>query len=255
MTNGREAAGKLGWKWIILGTLIGSVLATFSYDLLARAITGRLVAASIVGICSFVVAGMIIAYTSPGSTVKESAIGGMLAGLLSAFFLPRLGHDLTLVYAVSIPVAGLLLGLLGGWVGEEFQGTIKDTSTGVQWGWVAAGIVTAFVFNNFLGFGAVAFSGLNMKLVLVAFSASFFLSGIIIGYKSPGSTILETALAGCGAGLLNFIVLYGLAGIRSPFKPFTTLMVKIGFGLFFCLAGGWVGEKLQESRKQPQAAS
>ena len=103
--------------------------------------------------------GIIIGYKSPGYTIKEPAMGGAITVVLVAIILAS-GFDYTfsLMEKLLAPVVGFILGLVGGWVGEQMQGTpeeaakeLEEQKAGkqLQWGWIIAGTVVAFTLNAF----------------------------------------------------------------------------------------------------------
>lgn len=100
--------------------------------------------------------------------------------------------------------------------------------------WLLAGI----------GIGlALQFLGWITSFGLIAGLPSYFIMGIIIGWASPGDTIIEPGVAAFIIALLGFIVdhlLLTVVGIG--------IVLGVGYGiigLVIGMAGGWVGERIQ----------
>lgn len=118
----------LHWRWVLFGVAVMVVLHVVAYYTL----TGRLVGlvddepvtafGTAVGVSLgiFFVAGLLVGRLSPGRTIQEPAVAGVL-GLLIVVALQLL--------VGMINIFGLLLGApfsfamsyLGGWVGEKWQ--------------------------------------------------------------------------------------------------------------------------------------
>ncbi|MFB6296726.1 MAG: hypothetical protein ABEH66_07825 [Halobacteriales archaeon] len=100
-------------------------------------------------------------------------------------------------------------------------------------GWVLAGI------GVWLGLQALA--GL-LSIGLLGGLPSYFVMGVLIGFASPGSTIVEPGIAAFLVAAVWFVlghVVLSLFGVG--------LVVAAGygaFGLVLGVAGGWVGEAL-----------
>ncbi|MGA7159968.1 MAG: hypothetical protein WBZ48_03135 [Bacteroidota bacterium] len=252
-TESQEHLG-LQWKWIGIGTIVGVVLATFLFQTMSDMFHTFYVPLFI-GLLSFVIMGIIIGYKSPGYTIKEPAIGGVFTMILTLAIL-HYGFDYSASAEQMIvaPFLAFLLSLLGGWVGEELQGSQQQTAGnksigGLEWGWVIAGTVIAFVLNNIFVYGLFALLRFGVTGILVSLGASFIVAGIIVGYKSPGVTIKEAALAGVFGVILNFLfIYYGLGAITILDTEFIVIGLTGGFILSF--VGGWIGEEMQKRKER-----
>ena len=73
-------------------------------------------------------------------------------------------------------------------------------------------------------------------------AGAFLLTGLIIGYFSPGRTMVEPAIAAAGMILAHggFVALY-----FDPAPAAGSLMLAFAGGTLLALLGGWVGESLQ----------
>ena len=121
-------------------------------------------------------------------------------------------------------------------------------NAGIRWSWVFFGMV--------LGGGLIASLVPIMKdeiprpdaAVLIG-ALTFVLTGILVGFQSPGKTLREPAISGVGLALLTyldlrFVVLY------TP--PLPWLLAGLIAGPALSLIGGWVGEVLQGTMEPDQ---
>ncbi|MDE3058473.1 MAG: hypothetical protein KGJ59_11010 [Bacteroidota bacterium] len=257
--NPSEQKKGLEWGWVVAGTVVGVILMTFLFYIMSETFHTYYVPAFI-GLLSFVIMGIIIGYKSEGYTVREPAIGGLLAMIIIiALFHYFFDYTPPLGQMISAPIAGFLLALLGGWVGEELQGTaervkemkINQKIGGLEWAWVIAGTVVGFILNNIFVFGLFVLLAYGVTGILVSLGVSFVITGYIVGYKSPGVTILEAALAGILGVVLNFFSLY--FGFGADDIPVTYMIIGLIGGFVLSLFGGWVGEMVQK-RVEAKAA-
>jgi hypothetical protein len=246
--NTSEIPG-LQWQWVGIGTFVGVVLATILFYAMSQTFHTFYVPLYI-GLISFVIMGIIIGYNSPGYTLREPAIGGGFAILLTIIVLRFLfNYNPPLGQKVIAPVFGFFLSLIGGWVGEELQGSHregggKDGVSRLEWGWIIAGAVIGFILNNVFVFGLYALLHFGVIGILCSLGGSFVAMGMIVGYKSPGITIKEAAIAGVVSVVLNFLVLH--FGFKANDLPIMFLIIGLIGGFIFALVGGWMGERLQK---------
>jgi hypothetical protein len=252
MTSEATASkGGLEWKWIIAGTVAGTALCLSLYLMIAKTFHIPLIP-TYMSLLGLVVMGIIIGYKSEGYTIKEPAIGGLLTLALTGILLSTsFGFSFTTMELIAAPVIGLILGLVGGWVGEQIQITpeelvkeLEDDKKGkLQWGWIIAGTVIAFIFNAFFVIGGFALLKFGVVGILLALSASFLLAGLLVGYFSPGVTIMEAGIAGVLSVILNAVFLYSFKLLMMDESIYVIEELAAGFVL--SLIGGWLGEKLQ----------
>lgn len=118
-----EKIGVTQWGWVIAGTVVAFILSAFfvigGFALLKFGELGILLALG----TSFLIAGLIVGYFSPGVTIKEAAYAGALSVVLNAGFLLSFGLLLLneLSYVAVGLVGGFILSLVGGWLGEKMQ--------------------------------------------------------------------------------------------------------------------------------------
>lgn len=239
------------WKWLIVGVVAGTALCVSLFQIMAATFhTGTV--PTFMSLLGFVVMGIIIGYKSEGYTIKEPAIGGAITVLLAGGILKYgLRIEFSTIEFVVAPIVGLILGFIGGWVGEQIQVTpeeaakeLEEAKKGkLQWGWIAAGTILAFVANSFFVFGGFALLKFGVNGILVSLGASFLLAGLLTGYFSPGITIKEAGIAGLFSVILNFLMLF--VAFDGTILPISYMAEVVIGGLVLSLVGGWLGEKLQ----------
>ena len=117
---------KFLWKWVLVGVVIGfaiNVLFVFLLSTFFPHYIFKLAFAGFIG--SFVVTGFIVGVKSPGVTLSEPAVAGLLVVVLDWIFLRfviSLSADtLPTTYLVVGLVMGFLISLFGAWLGEKYQ--------------------------------------------------------------------------------------------------------------------------------------
>ncbi len=249
-----EAAASKGleWKWIILGTFVGSIFSVGLYATMSYTFATGTVP-TFMSLLGFIVMGIIIGYKSRGYSIKEPAIGGVLTAVITTLVLQNISERFTVSTEEMLvtPIIGFLFGLLGGWVGEQIQVTpeeakkeLEEQAKGkLQWGWIFAGTIVAFILNAFFVFGFFALLKFGVEGILFSLGVSFVLAGFVTGYFSPGITIREAATAGGFSMILNFLLIY--FGFEHTILPIEYLLGTLVGGFVLALLGGWLGEKLQ----------
>lgn len=118
-------------KWVIVGVILGFMLNVLAVFLLTPLFNVRLDVAFGAFLLSLAVTGFIVAYKSPGVTLKEPAIAGFLAVLLDWSFLEFM---LDLYVSGGYLAFGLILGfclnLFGAWLGEKYQMSLESRQAG-----------------------------------------------------------------------------------------------------------------------------
>ncbi len=252
-TESQKSTG-LQWKWIGIGTVIGVVMTTLLFQIMSDTFNSFYIPLFI-GLLSYVIMGIIIGYKSPGYTLKEPAIGGLFAIIITMAILHYVfGYNPPEGQMIAAPFIAFLLALLGGWVGEELQGSQQRvaenrTIAGLEWAWVITGTVIGFILNNIFVYGLFALLRFGIAGILISLGASFIIAGIIVGYKSPGVTIKEAALAGVLGVILNFLFIYFGFGAMLDMQY---LVIGLIGGFILSFVGGWIGEEMQK-RKEAKA--
>ena len=197
---------------MLLGVCLGGLLLATLVPLPPRPDV-----AILVGTLTFGLVGVLVGYKSPGATVAEASVAGVLLAALT-FAEIRLieGVEPSLVNMTVGFVTAAALSAIGGWAGEVLQGTYKvDASQKLQWPWIGVGTLLGVMLSVYSVFVPWAFGDVGALGILLFFSASFFIVTFFVAYFSPGVTILEPALA----AILIIVIDTGLAlfGFSAPF--------------------------------------
>lgn len=110
-----------------------------------------------------------------------------------------------------------------------------------RWGWMTIGLVVGTLLIS--TFVAVVWQ--EQPRPAVAFlvgGLTFVLAGIFVGFNSPGSTILEPALAGGVIALAASLILSFMGVYPASTATVVSWLVA---GVVLSGAGGWVGELMQ----------
>jgi hypothetical protein len=244
---------KLEWKWVISAVIVGLLIVGASYFIVSRTYHSMEIQA-LVMLVGFMITGAIVAYFSPGVTINEPAVGGLIVMLVMLATLYATGAP-EMKQSPSINILMLLLGVgfswVGGWAGEKLQGDENSareaSAAGFQWKWVITGIVIGFALNVLFVFLLAPVFKINLNLVLVAFLVSFVVTGFVVGYKSPGVTIKEPAYAGIFSVVIDWLFLEFLVKLHVPVSY---LVSGLALGFLFAMLGAWLGEKYQESTQR-----
>lgn len=249
-TETTQTAQGLQWKWVIIGALVGLVIVGASYYIIEQTFHNIQIQI-LVMLVGCAVTGVIVGYYSPGVTIKEAAIAGAIVVFVMAGFLYTVDAAVSKHVAINVLliVLGIPVAWIGGWAGENLQGSevnldVELKSDKIQWKWVITSVVVGFALNVLFVFLPSKVFSIDLDVALVAFLVSFVIAGFIVGYKSPGVTIKEPAFAGIIAVILEWLFLeFGLQlGIAVPY-----LIAGLALGFLFTLIGAWLGEKYQEA--------
>lgn len=238
------------WRWFLFAVALGAILITLLMaiargDLPHTTQIPHTDTVIFVGVLAFVLTGILVGFTSPGRTIAEAGIAGLVLAIIGEAVAIRTFEAVHPIWLILGIWGGFSLGLGGGWVGELLQGTLDDPDARrgkLQWPWVGAGVFLGVLLSSLfvvLGRAIFAIDGMG---VLIGFSVSFLVTGFFVGVCSPGITLLEPALAGLGAILVDALV---LAGGLGAFFPVLGILIA-GMGAFvLALVGGWIGEVIQ----------
>jgi hypothetical protein len=116
------------WLWVAIGFGIMLGLQVGVSFLLEAVAPDRAVIYLLAWMAPFLLGGILVGWLSPGKTFQEPAVAALVAMIL-AFLIaylrdPELTWNGILGVAVFGAVPGLLLALVGGWIGEKIQGTV-----------------------------------------------------------------------------------------------------------------------------------
>jgi hypothetical protein len=257
MSTSTHHETKLQWKWVILSVVAGLIIVGASYFIVAPTFHSREVQA-LVMLVGFVVAGAIIGYFSPGITINEATVGGALvmAIMLLTLYLTKAEIEFSPTINLLLLILGVAFSWVGGWAGEKLQGdpnNPEEITIKFQWKWAIVGVIIGFALNVLVVFLLSAlFPPHIFKFAFFGFVISFIVTGFIVGYKSPGVTIKEPALAGVLSVVLDWIFLNFMIKLHVPT---TFLIVGLALGFLLAFFGAWFGEWYQAStqKKSPSA--
>lgn len=250
----RDAPEPLRWAWVGGGVLLGALLiAVFMYvvdpEFQRPAVSGLVISLTIV------LVGILVGFRSSGETIREAAAAGIILMFIVVFIAAALlGIRTQLLVWLLAPFFGAMLALVGGYAGEMLQGTLSEAHVdkAIDWPWVFVSVVIGFSLSTYLVFLGRALFAFTPADSLIVFGVSFFVTGWIVGFFSPGVTMIEPAIAAGGLIALHagFIVLWFEVGPSAQ-----TLLVALVGGVLAALAGGWLGEKMQAARKPAPGAT
>jgi hypothetical protein len=243
-----EATQPLRWAWVAGGVIMGAVLIGLFMFIVDPELQRPAVSGLIVSL-TFVLVGVLVGYRSRGETIREAATAGIILMLIVVLIAAVLiGIPARPLVWLLGPFFGAMLALIGGYAGEMLQGTLSEAheDRAVDWPWVFVSVVIGFSLSTYLVFIGRALFDMSPSEGLVVFGISFFVTGWIVGYFSPGVTMVEPAIAAGGLVALHsaFIVLWFEVG-----PPAQTLLVALAGGMLAALAGGWLGERMQAARR------
>ncbi len=244
-----NAVNSIEWFWVFAGSIVGLLLIGLLVFMSSVKFHNPAIPYLIGGL-AYIITGMILGHYSPGHTVKEAAIAGLIipvVGLLMIKFNLVKTHieDLSAIDYVSLIAGGILLTQLGGWIGEELEGYDHPTKF-FQWHWIIVASVLGFMLNCFILF-FVALFVYKVIPIVIFLALSVIISGIVAGYKSPGHTETECGIAGGVTILADYLFLHFALDIEIPIW---ILLVTIVGGGIFGLFGGWIGEKIQQQEER-----
>jgi len=240
-----QQSSSFQWKWVWVGVLVGAGLIAAFVALVDSVFHNPFIPPLIGSLC-FIVTGIIVGYKSPGVTIREASVAGIILMVFSLFIL-TFGVDLTLPagYWIFSFVLSFFFSMLGAWVGEQLQGTLPGSSNEggkISLPWIAVGVVIGFLLNNFSVFLLFAIFRFGVTQILISLGISFVLTGVITGYRSPTVTIREAVAAGIALVIVDFLLVY--LGFNQ-WLPIWYLVVGLIASFFFNLLGSWLGEQLQ----------
>ncbi len=129
---------KLDWKWILIGVVIMVALNLLAGLILAAALGsqfqsatntaeitlsgGQVALVAILNVLAFAIGGYIVGLKSAGRTILEPGISAAVAVIIGLL----ISGNLTVLNIAVGALVPFVAGILGGWLGERQQGTIKN---------------------------------------------------------------------------------------------------------------------------------
>ncbi|MCX6136454.1 MAG: hypothetical protein NTV54_03040 [Ignavibacteriales bacterium] len=235
----------LQWKWVLIGVIVGVVFMTVSFLSVVSTFHNTPIQL-LVTTAGFILIGAIVGYLSPGVTIREAMIAGIITMLVMAGIIvaidAEVGHDKVMM-AVLLLFSGIF-SLVGGWIGENLQGTLKgnENPASFQYKWVIVGTVVGFVLNVLFVFLLPKLYNMDLQIMSFIFAFSFVVTGFVVGLKSPGVTLKEPAVAGAIAIVIEYLFIQLSLGVEVPM---TYLLIGLAEGFLLTFFGAWAGEYVQ----------
>jgi hypothetical protein len=240
------------WAWVGGGVVIGAFLVSLFIYLVDPGLE-RLDLSGFVFALSLILVGIFVGYRSPGVTIREAALAGVILLLLVAIVaIGFLRVDVPIITWLMSPFLAAIVTMAGGWVGEMLQGTLEEAheDRAVDWPWVFVSVVVGLMLSAYAVFIGQALFDITNEQSLYLFALSFLVTGWIVGFLSPGVTMVEPAIA---AGMLvladGTLVVMWFEDIPGS----QLLLIGFGGGMVLGLLGGWLGELTQQLRKRRSA--
>lgn len=244
---------KLNITALLLSIMIGLILVVgFAFttgDQFATALFPTMAVLS-----AYIITGFSIGYLSRGVTIIEPGIGSIVISITVFFVIPILQlkgfHGMWTSDWIIIYMNAIIMTHLGAWLGEKFQhGDLPEeaiTKMKIEWGWVFAGTVMGVTVSMLIVNILVLVIGYNPKDYVLPYFISLLITGLVIGWKSPGITIQEAGLG----GFLTITIVFNI--IRLTLRTESEIELKviiIGMisGYLVSLLGGFIGEIVQKA--------
>lgn len=244
MSNG--AGGSLDLK-SVAGSLIIGLVAVFGLGYMSGSEFNALPFPVLSLMAGFILSGMVAGLLSKGETISEPVISSVIVSIALYFVLPTLNLQgfagILPENILLIGLNGIMLSFAGAWAGEMLQGTMESSTEAghLEWGWVLAGTILGTMVSILVSTLLIIFLGFDFLPLMIAFIIGLFVTGFLIGYRSAGVTILEAALAGLFALVIDVDILT-LALVPPSFDQ---IMIALIIGGAVSMIGAWVGEKIQ----------
>ena len=245
---------KLNFRIIFLTFIVGFVI-TLAFALIMSIQLATALFPTIALMAGFILTGFLIGFFSKGVTFVEPGIGALLISIALFFTIPALNlrgfegvwnSDWIIIYMNSI-----LLTFVGTWLGEKFENTELNAdmliSSDFDWSWLIAGTIMGLTFSMIIVNLLDLIVGPNPDGFIIPYFVALFVAGLVVGWKSPGYTVIEAGLA----GFLTVTMVLNIARLTLiTEEPIGEWFVILGVIIAFVVSiiGGYVGEKIQTVR-------
>jgi hypothetical protein len=255
-----EAMATFSWKWTVIAFALGALLITVLVevvrgDLPRTTAIPQVDTVILTGTLAFVLMGVLVGYASPGRTIMEAGVAGLVLGVFAEAIAVGSIEEVEIIWMPLGIIGGFVLSVGGAWVGEMLQGTLTDAEDRrgqLQWPWIGVGVIIGVMLNSYSVLLGRAIFGWQELGILIAFSVSFILTGFFVGLFSPGITLAEPALAAVGVIVVNAFVTS--RGLDAPF-PLLVIIFAAFAAFILALVGGWFGEIVQANLGRRKAAA
>lgn len=244
----------LQWGSVVISALIGIVLVLgLSYISGSKFATPPFPIMAILS--GFIVTGIIAGIISKEKTILEPGIAAIIVSIVTAFVLPGFQLkglvDMQSASLLLVLANGVLMTFMGAWAGEYIQGEedVKAETSSIEWGWIICGGIIGVGVSMLLASSVVVLlgGGFNLSYHLVAFIVGLLCTGTLVGWRSPGVTIREAALAGFLTVIIDLDAIMLTLGLENE-ELSMLLMYGAAIGIVVALVGGFIGEKIQSKK-------
>lgn len=202
----------------------------------------------------FIVTGIVAGIISKEKTILEPGIAAIIVSIISAFVLPSFQlkglMDMNQASFWLVLANGVIMTFMGAWAGEYIQGEedTKAETSSIEWGWIICGGIIGVAVSMLLASSVVVLlgGGFLLSYHLVAFIVGLFCTGMLVGWRSPGITIREAALAGFLTVIIDLDAIMLTLGLEND-QLQSLLMFGAAIGVVVALIGGFIGEKIQSN--------
>ena len=202
----------------------------------------------------FIATGIIAGIISKEKTILEPGIAAIIVSIISAFVLPSFQlkglMDMNQASFWLVLANGVIMTFMGAWAGEYIRGEedTKAETSSIEWGWIICGGIIGVAVSMLLASSVVVLlgGGFLLSYHLVAFIVGLFCTGMLVGWRSPGITIREAALAGFLTVIIDLDAIMLTLGLENE-QLTSLLMFGAAIGVVVALIGGFIGEKIQSN--------
>ncbi len=241
-------------KSLALSVIVGIPLIIFLALLTGDVATPVLPFMAILG--GYIFTGIIAGLVSNDETIAEPGIASILVGVVTYLILTSMSlncfkllqGDAYVTNMILLTLNGIILTFAGAWAGEKLQGTLDNNQSKsklIEWGWIICGAIVGVAISMLITNLIIKFFGFYLPPLLIALVVGLYVTGLIVGLKSPGVTIKEAALAGLFTTVINLDIFKFSIDPDTHFLTITGVLISIVLGLLAALAGGVSGERIQ----------
>jgi hypothetical protein len=207
-------------------------------------------------ISGFAATGFIIGIISKDVTIAEPGLGSILVAGISYFVITSLdlpGFEiLTDTDWLIVLLNSVIFTFIGAWLGEKLQhGDLAAAAADskIDGGWIVAGaLLSVFISLILLNISVMIFGPTPSKF-FIPFFIAMLVSGFFNALRSPGKTIIESAIA----GIIAFTVLIDIIRVavaEGDDVPIEIIAGGIAAALIFSYIGGYIGEEVQSMKSK-----
>lgn len=242
---------KFNFSALISSVIIGCIIVILFSWISGRAFANALFPTMAL-LSGFIITGFVIGIMSKGITILEPGLGAIIVAIVTYLVIPLIDvrgfQGMWTSDWLIILMNAIVLTFVGAWMGEKFQHGVVESanssSPGIDWGWIIAGtfmgITVTLILVNILDL----ILGHNPTHFSIPYFLALFVTGLVVGWKSPGITIKEAGMA----GFLTITIDFNIIRLTLINETGINIWIIIGgliIGFIVTWIGGWVGEKIQ----------